>query len=49
MRRMGSEATPFSALGELNKTLLAPALYNYQGITLDIDPTEIIANKSEAQ
>jgi hypothetical protein len=24
-------------------------LYNYQGITLDIDATEIIANKSEAQ
>jgi hypothetical protein len=49
LRRMGQEKNNFSALCELNKPLLASALHNCQGITLDIDATEIIANKSDVQ
>lgn len=49
LRRMGGEATNFSALRELNKIPLASALHNLQGVTLDVDATEIIASKSDAQ
>ena len=48
LRRMGKEKNNFFALGELNKALLASALHHRQGITLDIDATEIIANKFNA-
>ena len=49
LRRMGGNQASFSALQEVNKTVLKSALHNRKGVTLDIDATEIIAAKSDAQ
>jgi hypothetical protein len=49
LRRMGGNKETFVALQELNKVILQSALHKRKGITLDIDATEIIANKLEAK
>lgn len=49
LRRMGSHKESVIALQEVNKALLKSALHNRKGIPLDIDATEIIAAKSDAQ
>jgi len=49
LRRMGDNEQSFSALTEINKAILKSALHNHKGITLDIDATEIIANKADAK
>lgn len=48
LRRMGK--IPFLKHWHvINKTVLKAALHNRKGVTLDIDATEIIANKSSAE
>lgn len=49
LRKMSSEPQSFSAWQEVNKAILRTALHHCKGITLDIDATEIIANKAEAK
>lgn len=49
LRRMGDNTESFSALQEVNKIILKSALHQCKGITLDIDATEIVANKADAQ
>lgn len=49
LRRMGVNPESFSALQEINKVILRSALHSCKGITLDIDATEIVANKAEAK
>jgi hypothetical protein len=49
LRRMGDNTESFSALQEVNKIILKSALHQCKGITLDIDATEIVANKTDAQ
>jgi hypothetical protein len=49
LRRMGDKTESFSALQEINKVILKSALHTRKGITLDIDATEIVANKAEAK
>lgn len=49
LRRMGKRKDSFSALVEVNKVLLKSALHKCKGITLDIDATEIISNKTDAE
>ena len=49
LRRMGNDTESFSALQEINKIILKSALHKCQGITLDIDATEIVANKADAK
>ena len=49
LRRMGDQKESFLALQELNKVILKSALHRRKGITLDIDATEIIANKLDAK
>lgn len=49
LRRMGGNKESHLALQALNKILLKSALHNRKGITLDIDATEIIAEKCDAQ
>jgi hypothetical protein len=49
LRRMGENKDSFLALQEINKIVLKSALHKLKGITLDIDATEIIAAKSDAQ
>jgi len=49
LRRMGDNKESYLALQELNKTILQSALHKCKGITLDIDATEIIAAKIDAQ
>lgn len=49
LRRMGNSKETFLALQELNKVILKSALHKRKGITLDIDATEIIANKLDAK
>ena len=49
LRRMGENKESFSALQEINKVVLKSALHKLKGITLDIDATEIMAAKFDAQ
>lgn len=49
LRRMGDNTESFSALQEVNKIILKSALHQCKGITLDIDATEIVANKADAK
>ena len=49
LRRMGDNKESYLALQELNKIIVKSALHNRKGITLDIDATEIIAAKIDAQ
>ncbi len=49
LRRMGNDSQSLPAWREVNKALLKAALHRRKGITLDIDATEIIANKVDAQ
>ena len=49
LRKMGDQKDSFSALEEVNKVLLKSALHKRKAITLDIDATEIISNKADAQ
>jgi len=49
LRRMGNEPQINSAWCEVNKAVLKAALHQCKGITLDIDATEIISHKKEAQ
>lgn len=46
---MGANQASFSAWTDVNKVVLKSALHKRKGITLDIDATEIIANKAEAK
>jgi hypothetical protein len=49
LRKMGDNKTSFSAWEAVNKAVLQSALHKRKAITLDIDATEIIANKSDAK
>jgi len=49
LRCMGQQSIAFSAWKAVNQRVLAAALHNKKAITLDIDATEIIANKRDAQ
>ncbi|MES9858162.1 MAG: transposase [Sedimenticola sp.] len=49
LRRMGNGGQSTSAWREVNKAILKAALHQRKGITLDIDATEVIANKNDAQ
>ena len=49
LRRMGNHQQSTSAWREVNKAILKAALHQRKGITLDIDATEVIANKADAQ
>ncbi len=49
LRRMGNDNQSFAAWQEVNKAVLKAALHQRKGITLDIDATEVIANKADAQ
>jgi hypothetical protein len=46
---MGNDPKSFAALRELNKYLLAATPHAHKGITLDIDTTEIIAQKADVK
>jgi len=49
LRRMGSQAQIQDAWVKVNKALLQTALHHCKKVTLDIDATEIVAHKAEAQ
>ena len=49
LRKTGAHESTHESLQKLNKTLLSAALHTCKGVTLDIDATEIIANKTSAQ
>jgi len=49
LRRTGQHPTVYGAWKAVNQSLLKAALHHKKSITLDIDATEIIANKREAQ
>ena len=49
LRRLGKDNQGIKALSKINKTLLSAALCNCKNITLDIDASEVIANKTSAQ
>jgi len=49
LRRMGNNSQSLPAWREVNKAILKVALHRCKGVTLDIDATEIIANKVDAQ
>jgi hypothetical protein len=49
LRRMGKQPQIQDAWVEVNKALLQSALHRCKKVTLDIDATEIVANKSGAQ
>lgn len=49
LRKTGAHSITPSACQNVNKVLLSAALHNCKNILLDIDATEIIANKSSAQ
>tara|TARA_B100000315_G_C14532893_1_gene567053 strand:- start:205 stop:1551 length:1347 start_codon:yes stop_codon:yes gene_type:complete len=48
LRKIGKNSDILKLWTEINKTILKSALHNRKGITLDIDATEIIANKRDA-
>lgn len=49
LKRMGEESSVQSAWESVNKALLKSALHHCKAVTLDIDATEIIANKKDAK
>jgi len=49
LRRMGNDNQSFAAWNEVNNAVLKAALHKRKGITLDIDATEVIASKADAQ
>jgi len=49
LRRMGSQPQIQKAWVGVNKVLLQSALHKCKNVTLDIDATEIVANKANAQ
>jgi hypothetical protein len=49
LRKMGDNPDILKCWTRVNKTILKAALHKRKGITLDIDATEIIANKKEAK
>ena len=49
LRRMGNVPEGMRSLVEVNKHVLASALHQRKGITLDIDATEIISQKASAE
>jgi len=49
LRRMGNQPQIADAWVKVNKALLQSALHHCKKITLDIDATEIVADKAEAQ
>ncbi|MDC9714359.1 MAG: transposase [Gammaproteobacteria bacterium] len=49
LRRLGKGNQGIKALQEVNKTVLKTTLNNCKNITLDIDASEVIANKIKAQ
>jgi len=49
LKRMGEEPSVQAAWESVNKAILKSALHHCKGITLDIDATEIIANKVDAK
>lgn len=49
LRKMGNKKDSFAASVEVNKVLLKSALHTCRGVTLDIDATEIISNKTDAE
>ncbi|VVM25674.1 hypothetical protein BSPWISOXPB_7710 [uncultured Gammaproteobacteria bacterium] len=49
LRRLGKDNQGIKALRKANKTLLKATLNNCKNITLDIDASEVIANKADAQ
>ena len=49
LRKIGRTPHMLSAWEAVNKAVLKSALHQCKGVTLDIDATEIIANKSEAK
>ena len=49
LRRMGNDHQSVPAWREVNKAILKAALHHRKGVTLDIDATEIIAHKADAQ
>ncbi len=48
LRKTGKHHATSLSLQKINKTLLAAALHTVKKVTLDIDATEVIANKSSA-
>lgn len=49
LRRNGDNELSFSAWVKVNQSILKVALHKLKGITLDIDATEVIANKDGAK
>ena len=49
LRRMGNNGQGLQALSQVNKPVMKAALHHCRGITLDIDATEIISHKADAQ
>ena len=49
LRRLGNDPQSFVAWMNVNQAILKAALHQRKGITLDIDATEIITHKAEAQ
>jgi len=48
LRRMGSHEESLTGLTHVNKAIVKSALHHCKGVTLDIDATEIVAEKSDA-
>ena len=49
LHRLGKDNQSFTAWIQVNQAVLKAALHQRKGITLDIDATEVIANKVDAQ
>jgi len=49
LRRMGGNKQSFCAWQKVNQAILQSALHQRKAVTLDIDATEIISNKADAQ
>ena len=49
LRRMGNNGQGMKSLSHVNERVLKAALHRCKGITLDIDATEIISHKADAQ
>ncbi len=49
LRRLGKDNQRIKALQKVNKTVLKATLNHCKNITLDIDASEVIANKADAQ
>ena len=49
LHKMGSQTTSHRAWKRVNKSVLKATLHNCKGVTLDVDATEIIANKKSGE